>query len=55
MNKSILKNLVIGGAGFIGSNLADYLLKKDESVTIFDNFSRKGTLSNLEWLRANHP
>ena len=55
MNKSILKNLVIGGAGFIGSNLADYLLKKDESVTIFDNFSRKGTLSNLEWLQANYP
>lgn len=49
------KNLIIGGAGFIGSNLASYLLKKKESVTIFDNFSRQGTLSNSEWLRANHP
>ena len=33
------KHLIIGGAGFIGSNLASKLLKRGESVTIFDNFS----------------
>lgn len=49
------KHLIIGGAGFIGSNLSNHLLKKGESVTIFDNFSRRGTLLNLEWLKSNYP
>lgn len=49
------KFLITGGAGFIGSNLADHLLRKKESVTIFDNFSRQGALSNSEWLQANYP
>lgn len=37
-----LKNtriLITGGAGFIGSNLADALLKQDNHTTILDNFS----------------
>ena len=49
------KHLIIGGAGFIGSNLASHLLKRNGSVTIFDNFSRQGTLLNLKWLQANYP
>jgi CDP-paratose 2-epimerase len=44
-------NVVItGGAGFIGSNLARRLLGRGESVTIFDNFSRRGSRHNIEWL-----
>ena len=39
MDKSIL---ITGGTGFIGSNTAEYFLKKGWKVTIFDNFSREG-------------
>jgi len=45
--------LITGGAGFIGSNVANYYLNKGCEVTIFDNFSRKGTKKNLEWLKKN--
>ncbi|MBI2453288.1 GDP-mannose 4,6-dehydratase [Candidatus Peregrinibacteria bacterium] len=46
--------LVIGGAGFIGSNAAHHYLKKGCSVSIFDNLSRKGTDKNIEWLKKEH-
>lgn len=49
------KLLITGGAGFIGSNLASYFLKKDYQVTIFDNFERKGTRENLSWLKGKYP
>lgn len=42
--------LITGGAGFIGSNAADYFLQKNNQVTIFDNFSRKGAEKNIKWL-----
>ena len=41
-----MKSLVAGGAGFIGSNLVDYLVKKGHKVVILDNFNT-GRRSNL--------
>src|SRR6056300_522310 len=41
------KNILItGGLGFIGSNLARYLIKKNKNVTILDN-SFRGNVSNV--------
>jgi CDP-paratose 2-epimerase len=45
-----MKVLITGGAGFIGSNLAHYHLRRGNEVVIFDNMSRKGTDRNLAWL-----
>lgn len=35
---SLTKVLVTGGAGFIGSNLCEYLLAHDYDVICLDNF-----------------
>jgi nucleoside-diphosphate-sugar epimerase len=39
--------LVTGGAGFIGSNIAEELLRRGEKVRIIDNFST-GKIENIE-------
>src|SRR5690606_15213436 len=46
--------LITGGAGFIGTNLADRLLTSGRQVRIFDNLSRPGVEQNLRWLRKTH-
>ena len=46
--------LITGGAGFIGSNLADRLAGDGHRVRILDALSRPGTERNLEWLQARH-
>jgi UDP-glucose 4-epimerase len=45
-----MKILITGGAGFIGSHLADRLLEKGEEVYVIDDLS-SGTLKNLEHLQ----
>jgi CDP-paratose 2-epimerase len=44
--------LITGGAGFIGTNLAHYLLTQGFHVRILDNLSRRGVEQNLAWLSA---
>jgi CDP-paratose 2-epimerase len=45
--------VIFGGAGFIGSNWAHYLLTRTEAkVHIYDNLSRRGVRYNLEWLQT---
>ncbi len=44
--------LITGGAGFIGSHLAEHLLKQDHHVTIIDDLST-GSIQNIEHLKTN--
>ena len=46
--------VITGGAGFVGCNLADRLLRVGERVLILDNLSRPGSERNLEWLASCH-
>jgi len=46
--------VIFGGAGFIGSNVADRLLSQGERVLIFDSMARPGVERNVEWLEARH-
>ncbi|GEO14771.1 SDR family NAD(P)-dependent oxidoreductase [Microvirga aerophila] len=47
--------LVTGGAGFIGSNLADRFANEGHDVLVFDRLARPGVERNLDWLRKRHP
>ena len=46
MSKMYKRFLVTGGAGFIGSNLVDYMLEQDCNVVVVDDLST-GNMSNL--------
>ena len=45
-----MRALITGGAGFIGSHLADRLLKRGHSVIVLDNFS-SGRMENLSFAK----
>ena len=48
----INKNLITGGAGFIGSHLARKLIENGEEVTCIDNFLTSGN-KNIKNLLSN--
>ncbi len=47
--------LITGGAGFIGVNAAEHFINKGWNVTLFDNFSRKGTDLNETYITNAFP
>ena len=49
-SKSTRPVLVTGGAGFVGSNLAEDFLSEGREVIVYDNLSRPGVEENLAWL-----
>jgi CDP-paratose 2-epimerase len=46
--------LITGGAGFIGSNLADRLADEGHELIVYDALSRPGVERNLAWLKQRH-
>jgi CDP-paratose 2-epimerase len=46
--------LITGGAGFVGTNLADRLLAEGRRVVVLDSLARPGVERNLHWLKAEH-
>ena len=47
-----MRCLITGGAGFIGSHLADALLDEMSVVTVLDDLST-GSIENIQHLRGN--
>ena len=45
---------VTGGAGFLGCNLADRLLRDGVPVVVLDSLARPGVERNLRWLQQRH-
>jgi CDP-paratose 2-epimerase len=49
-----MRVLITGGAGFIGSNLADRLASEGHQVIVYDALLRQGVERNLAWLEERH-
>ena len=47
-----MKTLITGGAGFIGSHLAETLLRNGDEVYIIDDLST-GSVENIEHLQSH--
>jgi UDP-glucose 4-epimerase len=50
--RNILRVLITGGAGFIGSHLADAYLQRGDEVLVIDDLST-GTIDNIQHLKSN--
>ncbi len=46
--------LITGGAGFIGSNLADRIASAGHRVLVLDSLARPGVEANALWLKGRH-
>ncbi len=53
MTSNKTRNLVTGGAGFLGSHLVDKLIENGEDVLCIDNYSTGKKKNILKWM--NHP
>jgi UDP-glucose 4-epimerase len=52
LHNIFVRALVTGGAGFIGSSLCEYLLKKNFKVIVIDNL-KSGNINNLKNIKKN--
>ncbi|HRF98072.1 MAG TPA: GDP-mannose 4,6-dehydratase, partial [Aggregatilineales bacterium] len=48
----MVKALITGGAGFVGSHLAEYLLAQGQQVVVIDDLST-GKIKNLAQIQDN--
>jgi CDP-paratose 2-epimerase len=48
------RTVVTGGAGFVGSNLADRLARQGERVLVYDSLARPGVEANAAWLKQRY-
>ena len=48
-----MRNLITGGAGFLGSHIIDYLMNKGEEVICLDNFSTGSKENISHWIGNN--
>ena len=46
-----MKIIITGGCGFLGSNLAEEVIKCGEELIIIDNLSRETSIKNYLWLK----
>ena len=49
-----MKILVTGGAGFIGCHTCASFSSSGDEVVALDNLSRRGSVSNADWLKSEH-
>jgi len=50
-----MKILITGGAGFVGTNVAEHFSSKGWAVTLFDNFTRETAKRNLSHIKSKMP